>query len=162
ERAYGDVRGVRGAGRSQGVVAGLRAGQAQAGGDHLFAVADVLVGEERRAASQGHVIARNRIAQRTVRDGSRGIAVVDLVCHGDAAGDDADADVGSRRRTGRGQRIIGSIRPGGADSGDGDLLVRTHVRVSEIGADVAVGEVVTRYPVVGQGHRRVRCAVVSL
>src|SRR5439155_15902326 len=154
-----DVGGRRGGG-VEGVVGGVGpADRDPAHGDRL-AAGDVLVGESGRGVRVGEDVAADPVVAQ--RDCGRRAAVVDLV---DAVGrhrQGARGDVGGGRGGGVGQGVVGGVRTADRYAAHADGVAVGDVLVGKGGSGVAVGEDVTRDPVVGEGHRGRGGAVVDL
>src|SRR5262249_1269865 len=85
QRARRNVRRSAGRSRSQLIIAGVGAAQAQAGGGNCLGRANGFAGEAGGAAAEGDVFARQHAGQRTGSDRGGGGAIIDFAIGGDTA-----------------------------------------------------------------------------
>src|SRR6059058_4953695 len=155
----GDVGGSS-RGGVEGVVASVGAADRDAAHSDRFAVGDVLVGKCGSGVAVGDDVTCDPVVAQ--RDCGRRAAVVDLV---DAVGrhrQGARGDVGGGRGGGVGQGVVGGVCTADRYAAHADGVAVGDVLVGKGGSGVAVGEDVTRDPVVGEGHRGRGGAVVDL
>src|SRR6185369_14072800 len=159
--AGGDIGVGAGGGRSQLIVAGIGAAQAQAADRDGFVGADRFAGKAGGAAAEADVVAAQHAVKGAGGDGGIGGAIIDLVVGADQGSEGGDGDIGGSAGGDVGG-VVGRIGASEDDAADADRFGSADVRVGETGAGVAGREAVAGHAVIGQGDGGGRRAIIEL